>query len=462
MTWFPALSPLGGVLTHAFGERYELPIPLWLFVTGGAAVVVVSFLLVLGRAGSTGPPQHEQDAVPAGHFSAIWSTLGLLITAAVAFCGLSGLQETAENIAPLFFWVIVWIAVPLSCGLVGDWTRSVNPFAAASRLTDRPGLRKALLARADPLPWPSWLGWWPALLLFVLLVLGELVFNLTTTAPRFVGGILVGYTFGCLVLGLVFGAAWTARGEVFGALFNVWGRLGWFRFGAPGRRGFAGGLDVPFERSVSRVLFVLLMLISINFDGLLSTQSWQDYERRTLGADISGVHLLRTGSLLVLMVAILLIFTAFAVGSARAGRHGDRPVNALSGLLPSLVPIAFGYLVAHYLQYLVTNLQYLRPLLEHPRGPVPEDFVVDIAVFPTSFYWYVAVVAIVAAHVGAVVLAHRYLRGRGVDDRAALRSELPWLVAMVAYTAFSLFLIAQGLPQGESATTEVAVESHYP
>jgi hypothetical protein len=35
-------------LAHAFGQRYELPLPLVLFVVGGAVVVFVSFLLVLG------------------------------------------------------------------------------------------------------------------------------------------------------------------------------------------------------------------------------------------------------------------------------------------------------------------------------------------------------------------------------------------------------------------------------
>ena len=34
----------------AFGKRYDLPVPLWLFVFCGAAVVFLSFLLVLPRA----------------------------------------------------------------------------------------------------------------------------------------------------------------------------------------------------------------------------------------------------------------------------------------------------------------------------------------------------------------------------------------------------------------------------
>src|SRR3954453_13762270 len=41
------------VLAHAFGQRYDLPIPLWLFVLGGALVVIASFLLIVPRGAST-------------------------------------------------------------------------------------------------------------------------------------------------------------------------------------------------------------------------------------------------------------------------------------------------------------------------------------------------------------------------------------------------------------------------
>jgi hypothetical protein len=37
------------VVTHAFGERYDSPVPLALFVLGGAAVVLLSFAVVYRR-----------------------------------------------------------------------------------------------------------------------------------------------------------------------------------------------------------------------------------------------------------------------------------------------------------------------------------------------------------------------------------------------------------------------------
>ena len=435
------------VLAHAFGERDQLPIPLWLFVIGGAAVVVLSFLLVLrrGTAESAAPVQ-APDTVPAAPRPRLAGALAVAVTLFVAFVGLTGTQETSYNIAPIFFWLLVWIVVPLSCGAVGDWTRPVNPFAVLARLGDDAGLRKAVLARREPLEWSPRLGWWPAVVLFVLLVLGELVFNLDTTKPAFVGGVLVLYAVLSLFLGLLFGPSWLARGEVFSGLFNAWGRLGFFRFGAPGRRGFAGGLEVPFEPAAGRTVFVLLLLISINFDGLLATPQWADYERRTIGIGTTGVEAFRVASLLVLIVVVLTVFGAFAYAASRVGGSEDSPLRSLSALLPSLVPIAYGYLIAHYLQYLIVNGQLIIPLLSNPGfGGGRGAYTVNETFPPSRFYWYLSVVVIVAVHVVAVFIAHRVLRSRARDERSAVRSELPWLVAMVGYTAFSLFLIAQPL-----------------
>ena len=418
------------VLAHAFGERYELPIPLYLFALGGALVVLLSFVLVLRTPGGDAPPVQSSDTVPLRRFHPVLGSLSMLLLLLVAVVGLTGSQVVPENIAPETFWVLTWIGVPLSCGLLGDWTRAVNPFANLARLSGSPRVRRALLARSEPLAWRA--AWWPAVLLFVLLVLGELVFNLRTTVPSFVGGSLLGYAILSLFLGLLFGDGFLARGEVFSGLFNAWGRLGFWRFGSPGRtRRFTGGLDVPFDASPSRVVFVLLLLVSINFDGLLATPQWASYERRTLGTNTSGIDALRTGSLLALIVVLLAVFLGFALGSARAGRWGSRPFGALAALLPSLVPIAFGYLVAHYLQYLLTNAQLMAPLIGNPGyaswplhlpAPFSDSFEVNTKLLPNSFYWYLSVLVIIAVHVVAVVLAHRALLQRAGDEARARRS----------------------------------------
>ena len=453
-------------LAHAFGERYDLPLPLVLFVLGGALVVVLSFVLVLGRQVEDvpAPVAAPRESPSTGHGGSWWGAAGLLLTAALVWVGFAGSQEVAENLLPTVFWLLVWIAVPLSCGLLGDWTRPVNPFAFLARLADRPATRRAVLARTAPLPWPERLGWWPAVSLYFALACGELVFNLTTTIPHVIALGLVLYAGGNLLAGLLWGEAWLARGEVFSVLFATWGRLGWFRFGAPGRRRFGGGLAEGFEDSPSRIAFVLLLLISVNFDGLLATPRWAAYEQRVVGpgGDLNGF---RIAAFVALALVVTAVFGGFAYAAARAGRHGLGPRRALAGLLPSLLPIAFAYLLAHNLQYLLVNAQLLGPLLGNPIGraswplhlpyPFNDTFDPHPAFLPSAFYWYAGVVAIVGAHVLAVVLAHHYLGRRAPDRRTARASEYPWLVAMVAYTTVSLILIAQPLTKetGSAAHT---------
>ena len=354
------------ILAHSFGARYDLPIPLALFVLGGGLVVLLSFALVLNRSRDVDPQQPAyEDTVPLSRTSAVWGGLSLLVTAALVYVGLAGAQAVAENIVPTVFWLLVWIGVPLTCGRLGDWTRPVNPFAFLAQLTDRPGLRRALLARSRPLRWPF--GWWVAVGVFFLLACGELIVNVTATEPRVIATGFVVYGVISALAGLLFGPSWRERGEVFTVLFATWGRLGWWRFGAPGPRRFTGSLRAPFAPAPGRIAFVLLLLISVSFDGLLATPRWSTFEKGHTSTG-AGVDALRLVSFLALAVVTAVAFGAFAYGSARTDRHGGSPRPALAGLLPSMVPIAFAYLLAHNLQYLLVNGQLLGPLIGNPTG----------------------------------------------------------------------------------------------
>jgi hypothetical protein len=446
---------MGTVLAHAFGKRYELPVPLSLFVAGGAVVVVASFAVVLPRA--VAPVDGTLLAYPPRRPRPLAVGLGAVVTAALVLCGLVGSQEVAENLLPVSFWLLAWIAVPLTCGVIGDWTRPLNPFAAIARAADRSSLRRRLLGGPEVVPWPRWLGWWPAVLTFFAAACGELVFNVTATVPHVIAVGLVAYGAICAAGGFLFGGDWVTYGELFSVLYGTWGRLGYRRFGAPGAPGFAGGLDAGFEPISSRIAFVLLLLVSVNFDGLLATPSWVNFEQQLPGHLYAAgwrLQAFRTGTFAALALATVVVFGSFAVWSARVGGVAGRRRKALAGLLPSLVPIAFGYLLVHNIEYLLDNAQLLFPLLGNPAGvagwprlpyPFNDSYEPNIHLLPSAAYWYLSIAVIIAVHVVALVLAHRHLARNGSDDRRARRSEYPWLVAMVGYTTFSLWLIAQPL-----------------
>jgi hypothetical protein len=455
-----------GVLAHAFGERYESPVPTTLFVLGGAVVVLLSFMLVYQRQVTPAPdagPDAAPDAAdrrlpagPGGTSGRVLPAVSVLLLAGLVSAGLLGDQELSRNLLPVTFWLVVWVVLPLVAGLAGDLTPWLNPFAALARWADSPGLRRVLLGSEQPLRWPDRLGWWPAVVLFYLVVAGELIFNQQATLPRVTAAALIVYALLSLVAGLVVGApAWCGRGELFSVLFSTWGRLGVFRFGRPGRRGIAGGLDLPFAATPSRVVFVLLLLVSVTFDGVLSTPQWTAFLDAVAGTDRSpeATELLAAAALLVITLVLLGVFGLFALAAERAGGRRPGRLEALTVLLPSLLPIAYGYQLAHYAQYIAINGQLLIPLASDPAGrgwqllpsPFDADYTVDLSVMPASVTWYVQLVAIVFAHVVAVVLAHRHLAWRARSEQDARRSEWPWLAAMVGYTMVSLWLLAQPL-----------------
>jgi hypothetical protein len=381
--------------------------------------------------------------------------LGLFVAA-----GIFGSQEPAENIVPTLFWLLIWIAVPLSCGLLGDWTGRLNPYLHIARIADSSKLRGAVLSRKEAFGWPACLGWWPAVGLFFVLACGELIYNQTATLPAVtaIGAAL--YFVVSALMGMLYGTEWVKRGEVFSVLFATWGKLGWFRFGSPGKQGFAGGLyGLPFERTTSRIVFVILLLVSVGFDGLLATPLWNHFAHSlpaVIGFGTSGYLLFMTVIFAVIAVIFTAVFYTFAAAVASVGAYAKTtPRATLTGLLPSLLPISFGYLLAHNIEYLVVNGQLLFPLVGNPIGkeswpihlgfPFNDTYEVNPHLLPSSFYWYLSVGIIVAVHIIAVVLAHRHLAHATRDAVKARRSEFPWMMAMVAYTMLSLWLLAQPL-----------------
>jgi hypothetical protein len=435
-----ALLPL-----HAFGARYDLPAPLYLFLIGAGAVVFISFLLVLQRPVARAQP--AGDDVPPVPKVPSWPGWVMFVVASVMILGgLFGTQSTPDNILVTAFWLVFWIAVPISVATVGNYWPYISPLNVIARL----------VGKSPRLPWPRWLGYWPATTLFFLFACGELVFNGVTTTPAGTAQVMLAYGITNVIMAYLFGAeTWLRRGEVFSVLFATWGRLGYFRFGAPGRRGFFGGLTRPFEPTVSRLTFVLMLLVSVSFDGLLATPAWKNLVGalpESLRPGTAGYTVLLVLVFVAMVALIWGVFAAFAA-AVRAVGHLDEPlINVVAGLIPSLVPIAFGYLLAHNFDYLAINGQLLIHQASDPFGMGlnifgTANYEPNRNLIPTAFVWYFEIVLIIGVHIAAVVLAHGYLGRVARTERQGRRAEWPWIAAMVGYTMTSLWLLAQPIVQ---------------
>jgi hypothetical protein len=431
---------------HAFGTRYDLPAPLYLFLIGAGAVVFISFLLVLQRPVVRVRPGGE-DVPPVPHTPSWPGWLMVLVSLILIAGGLFGSQSTPDNVVVTAVWLVFWIAVPITIAVIGNCWPYISPLNVVARLVGP----KARFA------WPRWWGYWPATILFFLFACGELVFNGVTTTPAGAAEVLLAYGVLNAVMAALFGAeTWLRRGEVFSVLFATWGRLGYVRFGAPGRRGFFGGLTRPFEASVSRLTFVLMLLVSVSFDGLLATPAWKNAVSQLPSALEPGAPGYTVLLVVVFVALVLLIWGLFAgfAAAVRAVGHLDEPLlDVVAGLIPSLVPIAFGYLLAHNFDYLAINGQLLIHQASDPFGSGTMNLFGTVNyepnrnLIPTAFVWYFEIVLIIAVHIAAVVLAHGYLGRTARTESQGRRAEWPWIAAMVGYTMSSLWLLAQPIVQ---------------
>jgi hypothetical protein len=477
-------------LAHGFGPTYDLPVPLWLYLYGAAAAVVLSFVpLVL----FTGKERSAETPFRYPRFDLFQITFlrtlltsrplvaGLrLLTVALFFlviiAGLVGLQS-GFNIVPTFVWVIWWVGLSFFTAFVGNVWPLVNPwrtlFDWAEGLTRRLGYRDGLELGER---YPEALGIWPAVGIYLAFVWVENVFS-GSAVPRNIALFALSYSL-ITIYGMAFFGkeTWLRRGEVFSIFFGLLGRFAptevrvtnqnvcrdcdacgdtaggecvncyeCFARAAPEERELnlrppAVGLGRPEPVTPGGVAFVVVVLAGVTFDGLLETPLWLEIVRLTPVTQTLGV--------ILLPLLFLGIYLGFVELSRVLGGGGMSLGDFAAAYAFSLLPIAIAYQVAHFYTYLLIQGQMIVSLVSDPFGWGWDlfgtaDFEPRYGIVGAGFVWYSQVALIVGGHVIAVYLAHstslRLLR----DPGRALWSQLPMLVLMVLYTISSLWILAQ-------------------
>ena len=380
---------------HAFGERYDLPIPLSYFLVGGAITVALSFvvigLFVRRGKGERGYPRLNLLAV-------------------------RGLGAALASPATLFGLRL------LSRGRVRPGARHLllrqraTPGGARAHLrldsvVGRHGLRVGAVRQPVVLvnPWKTtyeWaerlLGWdgrglfvypdrldvWPAAALLLMFAWLENVYA-SATLPGSLGQLIIAYSLVTWMGMAAFGKhTWLSRGEVFSVLFGIFARFSPTEMRAADRsacsrcrwacgpdcvdcyecferadrsrrefnlRPWAVGLANPHRASMGLTAFVLLALAIVSFDGLQETPAWVSVqtavydEVSVLGPNVVGT--IDTLGLLVVPALFVVVYAAFSLAVARlsgdpeGGRGGGEGVRAdagadRAGLQPGALPVA--------------------------------------------------------------------------------------------------------------------------
>ena len=161
-------------------------------------------------------------------------------------------------------------------------------------------------------------------------------------------------------------------------------------------------------------------------------------------ADLVGTALAAVG----LLACILVVSAAYLGAVCVAGRVTGKGSGLVADFLPSLVPIALVYAVAHYFTLLLVQGQFALPLASDPFGWGWDvlglaSYEPNLAPLSPNAVWYVQVAALVAGHAAGLAVAHdRAVSILSVRD--ALRSQYALLALMVAYTMGGMWLLSQG------------------
>lgn len=430
-------------LAHALVGRFDSPLPLIVYLSGAGLAVALSFALVILRDVRATPARAASPRVlprkvrlglrGLGLFAWLW----IVIQTAIGGGG-------DASVASLFLWVYGWVGLALVSALAFPAWYWLDPFATLHDL-GAGALRRLGIQGWEPAGYPARLGQWPAVIGFCFFIWLELVafFGLGGQAA---GLIMLAYTLLTLLFMAQYGKdAWRSNGETFSVWFGTLGRLASFavpsgRDDAIVRRPFASGL-LDVDWSPSRLVLVAIGTGSIIYDGLSQTRAF--FELVGVATVVEGTLLLTAflGGLCLLVFSVARIAGRVAVGAG-------------------LVPIAVGYLIAHYLTYLLGDGQRIVVAISDP-------FLQGWDLFGTAFYepgtawippglvWTVVLLAVVGGHMLGAWAGHvATARGSGSNDR--LR-QVPLALLMVALTVTTLWSLGQAVVREETAAPPSSV-----
>ena len=440
------------VTAHGLNVQYQSPLPLPVYLAGAAATVGLSFLFVLLRdVRAEQPDPGHLVRVPAPLRIAV-RAIGLIGWLWIIVQGIAG-GDSDASVATLFLWVYGWVGLAGLSAFVGPVWNWLDPFATLHDL-GAALLRTLRIPSWEPAELPPAFRGWPAVVgLFVFIWL-ELV---QRGGPAILFVVLVAYTGFTLAMMAQFGRdAWRMHGETFSVWFRVLGRLA--PFGpVPAtetaddpddvdpdavdttvlrRRPFVSGLLESYW-PMAEIVLVAFGTGSILFDGLSQTRPY---------FDLFGAPQLPLATLL------LVTFLGVIAGAAVAVARGVSP-NAIGA---GLLPIAVGYLIAHYLTYLLVDGQRIVIAISDPLQNGSN-------LFGTAFYtpvstflapgltWTIQLAAVVGGHMlgawaGHVVATRDAAEARGEAGFAPGEPDEP--VAGQPEPAAATEPVAEGTSRG--------------
>lgn len=436
------MSAIALLPAHGVGSRQDLPLPFGLLLTGAALALVISFLALglLWKQPRLRPtdgrllPPALALALDSPAVRGAFGALSLAL-AAWTLLALLGGKDDANNPVPYVVYVWLWVGLALLSMVFGPIWRVLNPIRWLHR-----GILAAARVSADFSLARYRAGYWPAALGLFAFTWLELIAPDNDTLPVLRVAIL-GFILISLVLALVFGRDYLDTGDPFEAWSGLFGTLSPLGRREDRRWVLRTPLHGPNQLASKPGLLATasVMLGGTAYDGFSGETWWYTFVQ----SSALPARLWETAALLTICLVVAGSLYAAAALSAALAHVPLRGVA--TRFAPSLLPIAAGYLVAHYWSLWVFEGVNGLARLSDPLG-TGANWLGTAGVKPSyaliepTLVATIQMVSIVTGHLLGVVLAHE----RAVTlfpRRVAVIGQIPLLVLMVFYTVGGLTLL---------------------
>ena len=300
--------------------------------------------------------------------------------------------------------------------------------------------------------YPKSLDSWPLIISFLLFAWFENVGN--GSNPFNLSILITIYSSASFVLMYLYGAkTWLERGDVFSVYYHIMGSFGIFKLTQNKYlrttnvqiRFPVVGLTELKTPSVLFVMFHIILLGTISFDGLSETKFWSDIE--LLFIPVLGKATTETiGIIIIPTIFYILLWMVCKIVAMITLEKSTEEI--LTSFVFSLTPIAIAYHIAHYLSYILITGQLIIPVISDPFGYGwdligTKNYSLNIGVINAKHAWYSSIIIIVLGHVFSVIVSHVNAIKIFSTNKLAIKSQIPFLILMIFYTALSLWIIAQ-------------------
>lgn len=427
------------VSAHGIGEVYALPVPLRYYLLGAGLAVAFSFFIIALFLNKSNAEHSMDKSIPVPSLSRITYILKLIavfLLVLAILAGILGSQNSAENFTPVFFWIYFLLGVGILSLFIGNLWDKINPW-------------KTIVGWVNMESRGMRLSGFVGTVLLLALFWFELVSG-QSFVPRILGFLLTVYTLVNLIMAQLY-SNWFKDGELFSVLFGFIGKLAHFQIGEDNKSLIVLNENKKLDGTSAPWWFLGtagVLLAGASFDSLKETVMWFKW-LNALGFSSSSLLAPTIGIILAPLPFILTyLFAVWIMKKIVATEYST--FELAKKFVWSLIPIAFGYTLAHNFSLTIVAAPQMLAIISDPFGFGwnlfgTASFQQTNLLLGAKMVWFIEIGFIILAHVVGVLYAHILAINIFKDPRQALKSQYPLVILMVGFTFMTLWLLSQPL-----------------